>query len=62
MKDGAFVRVAGVVLVRVAPLKDKQRDDRSCTAAFDSQETPPDPAPAMDWRDMRPEPQLDAMH
>ena len=53
---------AGVVLVRVAPLKDKQRDDRSCTAAFDNQETPPDPAPAMDWRDMRPEPQLDAMH
>jgi len=53
---------AGVVLVRVAPLNDNRRSDRSCTAAFESRDTPPDPVPAMDWRDMRPEPQLDAMH
>jgi len=53
---------AGVVLVRVAPLKDNRRNDLSCTAAFDSQDAPPDPAPAMDWRDMPLEPQLDAMH
>jgi len=53
---------AGVVLVRVAPLKGSQRNDRSCAAAFESRDMPPEPAPAMDWRDMQPEPQLDAMH
>jgi len=53
---------AGVVLVRVAPLKDNRRNDLSCTAAFESRDTPPDPVHAMNWRDMQPEPQLDAMH
>ena len=53
---------AGVVLVRVTPLKGNQRNDQSCAAAFESRDMPPDPAPAMDWRDRQPEPQLDAMH
>lgn len=53
---------AGVVLVRVAPLKGKQRDDLSCATAFESRDASPDRTPAMDWRDMQPEPQLDAMH
>ena len=53
---------AGVVLVRVAPLKGNQRNDHSCAAAFESWDMPPDPAPVMDWRDRQPELQLDAMH
>jgi hypothetical protein len=46
----------------VTPLKGNQRNDQSCAAAFESRDMPPDPAPAMDWRDRQPEPQLDAMH
>jgi rare lipoprotein A (peptidoglycan hydrolase) len=53
---------AGVVLVRVAPLKDSRRSDHSCAAAFESRDMPPDSLPAMDWRDQQTEPQLDAMH
>ena len=52
---------AGVVLVRVAPLKDTQRDGLSCAAAFETRDRQPDPAPSADWPD-RPPPQLDAMH
>lgn len=45
---------AGVVLVRVAPLKGKARDDQSCQAAFEVEAT--------SWPDAPPGPQLDAMH
>lgn len=45
---------AGVVLVRVVPLKGKARDDQSCQAAFEAE--------AKSWPDAPPEPQLDAMH
>jgi len=43
---------AGVVLVRVAPLKGDARDDQSCQAAFEAES----------WPDAPPQPQLDAMH
>jgi len=45
---------AGVILVRVAPLKGDARDDQSCQAAFEAE--------ADSWRNKPPEPQLDAMH
>ncbi len=53
---------AGVVLVRVAPLKDSDRNDHSCHAAFASDE--PEPAPAMPRKSLTPASpaQLDAMH
>jgi rare lipoprotein A len=52
---------AGVVLVRVAPLKDSDRDDYSCHAAFASDE--PEPAPALPRKSLTPASpaQLDAM-
>ncbi len=54
---------AGVVLVRVAPLKGSDRNDHSCHAAFESDEPEPAPAPALPRRSLTPASpaQLDAM-
>lgn len=53
---------AGVVLVRVAPLKDSDRNDHSCHAAFASDE--PEPGPGLPRKSLTPASpaQLDAMH
>ena len=53
---------AGVVLVRVAPLKASDRNDYSCHAAFEPDE--PEPGPGMPRKSLTPAPpaQLDAMH
>lgn len=53
---------AGVVLVRVAPLKDSDRNDHSCHAAFASDE--PEPGPGLPRKSVTPASpaQLDAMH
>ncbi len=53
---------AGVVLVRVAPLKASDRNDHSCLAAFASDE--PEPGPGMPRKSLTPAlpAQLDAMH
>jgi rare lipoprotein A len=53
---------AGVVLVRVAPLKASDRNDHSCQAAFASDE--PEPSPSMPRKSLTPASpaQLDAMH
>lgn len=53
---------AGVVLVRVAPLKASDRNDHSCHAAFESDE--PEPSPGMPRKSLTPAPpaQLDATH
>lgn len=53
---------AGVVLVRVAPLKASDRNDYSCHAAFEPDE--PEPGPGMPRKSLTPAPpaQLDATH
>jgi rare lipoprotein A len=53
---------AGVVLVRVAPLKDSDSNDHSCHAAFASEE--PEAAPILPRKSLTPASpaQLDAMH
>lgn len=53
---------AGVVLVRVAPLKASDRNDYSCHAAFEPDE--PEPGPGMPRRSLTPASpaQLDATH
>ena len=53
---------AGVVLVRVAPLKASDRNDHSCHAAFEPDE--PEPGPGMPRKSLTPvsPAQLDAMH
>ncbi len=53
---------AGVVLVRVAPLKASDRNDYSCHAAFEPDE--PEPGPGMPRKSLTPvsPAQLDAMH
>ena len=53
---------AGVVLVRVAPLKASDRNDYSCHAAFEPDE--PEPGPGMPRKSLTPASpaQLDAMH
>jgi len=53
---------AGVVLVRVAPLKATDRNDRSCQAAFVSDE--PESGPGLLPKSLTPASpaQLDAMH
>ena len=53
---------AGVVLVRVAPLKGGPRGDGACHASFEAGETPAEPAAAPNWRNSVAVPQLDAMH
>lgn len=53
---------AGVVLVRVAPLKGNPRGDRSCRASFEAEAAPDAPVDAGSWRQMPYEAQLDAMH
>ena len=53
---------AGVVLVRVAPLKGGPRNDRTCLASFAGGEAADDePLSRPQWRDASPVPQLDAM-
>ena len=53
---------AGVVLVRVAPLKASDRNDHSCHTAFEPDE--PEPGPGLPRRSLTPASpaQLDAMH
>lgn len=53
---------AGVVLVRVAPLKGGPRSTGACLASFEAGETPAEPAAAPNWRNSVVVPQLDAMH
>ncbi len=53
---------AGVVLVRVAPLKGGPQGNRACAASFEAGESPPEPAAAPNWRNSVVPPQLDAMH
>ena len=53
---------AGVVLVRVAPLKGNPRNDRSCQAPFEAEAEHPDPPGTRNWRQVPYEAQLDAMH
>lgn len=53
---------AGVVLVRVAPLKGNPRNDRSCQASFEGETPQPDPVDTRSWRATPYEAQLDAMH
>jgi len=52
---------AGVVLVRVAPLKDGQRNDRTCHEAFEPATAAPDLSLQGRWTEPAPPPQLDAM-
>lgn len=52
---------AGVVLVRAAPLKGGERNDRSCHGAFEPDEPEPGPAPRKSLAPVSPA-QLDAMH
>lgn len=52
---------AGVVLVRVAPLKDGQRNDRTCHEAFEPATPEPDLSALQTLADPAPPKQLDAM-
>lgn len=57
---------AGVVLVRVAPIKGEPQGGRACAGSFEAGETPTEPAATTGWRDSvrvpSSVPQLDAMH
>jgi len=53
---------AGVVLVRVAPLKSNIRNDTSCQASFETDAAQPVATSAKAWPDAAFPPQLDAMH
>lgn len=53
---------AGVVLVRVAPLKGDSRNDSSCQASFEAGSAPSVATGAKTWREAPFPPQLDAMH
>ncbi len=52
---------AGVVLVRVAPLREGLRDSDSCLEAFAPPEPPPEPPVTPDWRLPAMDRSLDAM-
>ncbi len=53
---------AGVVLVRVAPLKGGPRNDRACLSSFEGGEaTAAEPVARPQWQDASPIPQFDAM-
>ena len=53
---------AGVVLVRVAPLKGNLRNDSSCLASFETDAAQPAATSTAAWPDAAFPPQLDAMH
>ena len=53
---------AGVVLVRVAPLKGNLRNDSSCQASFETDAAQPAATSTAAWPDTAFPPQLDAMH
>ena len=52
---------AGVVLVRVVPLKGSLRNDRSCVASFEAGEAAAEPAARPRWQDTPSIPLFDAM-